>query len=68
MTIPIIARHTRDIDGRPLIEIDAIGRRITFCAELSAAELRELARRLVAIANDADQGATGRRVYPEASA
>jgi len=62
---PITANHSR---SSPLIEIDALGPRITFCAELAANELRELARQLVAIANDADQGEIGRRVYPESAA
>ncbi|MDV7209956.1 hypothetical protein [Azotobacter beijerinckii] len=68
MTIPITARHTREIDGRPLIEIRATGPRIFLDAELRPQEIDELVRQLKIIANNARQGVLGRRVYPEDAA
>ena len=58
----LIASHCEDVIGRRLIVLDGMpGNR----AELYPKDLRALARQLIQIANDADQGATGLITYPD---
>ncbi|HEH8664270.1 TPA: hypothetical protein SH331_000633 [Pseudomonas aeruginosa] len=59
--IQLTAQHLRGEDGKPMADIDGLPR---LGALLQPAQMRQLARQLNQIANDADQGATGTIQYP----
>lgn len=54
------ARLTQDRHGKPLVVIDELP---GHGAELYPTELRQLARQLITIANDAEQGMRGQATY-----
>ncbi|HCI4017242.1 TPA: hypothetical protein NO204_002990 [Pseudomonas aeruginosa] len=59
--IQLTAQHLRGEDGKPMADIDGLPR---LGALLQPGQMRQLARQLNQIANDADQGATGTIQYP----
>jgi len=59
--IQLTAEHTIDPDGTPVIDISGLPR---LGAVLYPNQVRQLARQLNEIANDADQGERGTRLYP----
>lgn len=58
----LTATHVLDRHGQPLVVLEFLP---GLYAERYPSELRALARLLITAANDADQGASGRRQYPE---
>lgn len=59
--IQLTAEHREDQAGNRVAEIEGLPR---LGALLQPAQMRQLARQLNQIANDADQGATGTIQYP----
>ena len=59
--IQLTAEHREDQAGNRVADIDGLPR---LGALLKPAQMRQLARQLNQIANDADQGATGTIQYP----
>ncbi|WP_425318521.1 hypothetical protein [Pseudomonas nitroreducens] len=59
--IQLTAQHRKDQAGNRVADIDGLPR---LGALLQPAQMRQLARQLNQIANDADQGATGTIQYP----
>lgn len=53
--------HSRDRNGRPIVSIDSGFPGLY--ATLTPNQLRQMARQLVTMANDADQGARGAATY-----
>lgn len=63
MHLALNAVHGPDEQGQPLIAISGNSPRQTVEGYFYPAEARELARQLVTIANDAEQGMRGEAVY-----
>lgn len=62
--LKLTAEHTTDKAGAPMIDISGLPR---LGAVLYPNQVRQLARQLNQIANDADQGAKGVVEYPSAN-
>ena len=56
----LTVRHTVDRHGKPLAVLDDLP---GHGAEFYPADLRQLARQLITIANDAEQGMRGQAIY-----